>query len=138
MSYTPTTWVTGDTVTATKLNKIEHGIANSSSYDAEIYIYHDDNSSNDYEVSILSGSFTSISQMVSNDIPPNILVRICDYLSHGRAVTSAVAIYYSNFNVSVPYINFVMQVPCTNTGSSAYNWNGVRFIWYSNGDIELS
>ena len=28
MSYTPTTWTTGDTITATKLNKIENGIAN--------------------------------------------------------------------------------------------------------------
>ena len=28
MAYTPTTWVTGDTVTATKMNKIENGIAN--------------------------------------------------------------------------------------------------------------
>ena len=28
MSYTPTTWTTGDTITATKLNKIEQGIAN--------------------------------------------------------------------------------------------------------------
>lgn len=27
MSYTPTTWTTGDTITATKLNKIEQGIA---------------------------------------------------------------------------------------------------------------
>ena len=27
MSYTPTTWTTGDTITATKLNKIENGIA---------------------------------------------------------------------------------------------------------------
>lgn len=29
MSYTPTTWTTGDTITATKLNKMEQGIANS-------------------------------------------------------------------------------------------------------------
>lgn len=29
MAYTPTTWVTGDTITTTKLNKIEQGIANS-------------------------------------------------------------------------------------------------------------
>lgn len=28
MSYTPTTWVTGDTITATKLNNMEQGIAN--------------------------------------------------------------------------------------------------------------
>lgn len=27
MSYLPTTWVTGDTITAEKLNKIEQGIA---------------------------------------------------------------------------------------------------------------
>lgn len=27
MSYTPTTWKTGDTVSSTKLNKIENGIA---------------------------------------------------------------------------------------------------------------
>ena len=27
MAYTPTTWVTGDTITATALNKIENGIA---------------------------------------------------------------------------------------------------------------
>lgn len=31
MAYTPTTWATGDTVTATKLNKIEQGIANAGS-----------------------------------------------------------------------------------------------------------
>ena len=28
MAYTPTNWVTGDTVTATKLNKLEQGVAN--------------------------------------------------------------------------------------------------------------
>jgi len=27
MAYTPTTWATGDTITATKMNKIENGIA---------------------------------------------------------------------------------------------------------------
>ena len=29
MGYTPTTWATGDTITSTKLNKMEQGIANS-------------------------------------------------------------------------------------------------------------
>lgn len=29
MSYTPTQWSTGDTITAEKLNKLENGIANS-------------------------------------------------------------------------------------------------------------
>ena len=31
MSYTPTTWTSGDTITASKLNKIEQGIAESGS-----------------------------------------------------------------------------------------------------------
>ena len=31
MSYTPTTWVNGDTITAVKLNKIEQGIADAGS-----------------------------------------------------------------------------------------------------------
>ena len=31
MGYTPTTWATGDTVTASALNKIENGIANAGS-----------------------------------------------------------------------------------------------------------
>lgn len=40
MAYTPTNWATGDTVTATKLNKIEQGIANAGGgkYDAYDYI----------------------------------------------------------------------------------------------------
>lgn len=32
MAYTPTTWVTGDTITAVKLNNMEQGIANSYLY----------------------------------------------------------------------------------------------------------
>ena len=31
MSYTPTSWTTGDTITATKLNKLENGVANAGS-----------------------------------------------------------------------------------------------------------
>ena len=31
MSYTPTTWATGDTITASAMNKIENGIANAGS-----------------------------------------------------------------------------------------------------------
>lgn len=40
MAYTPTTWVTGDTVTATKMNKLEQGVANAGGgkYDAYDYV----------------------------------------------------------------------------------------------------
>ena len=40
MSYTPTSWSTGDTITAAAMNKIENGIANAGGgkYDAYDYI----------------------------------------------------------------------------------------------------
>lgn len=36
MAYTPTTWTTGDTITASAMNKIENGIAGAGGYDLVI------------------------------------------------------------------------------------------------------
>ena len=41
MSYTPTTWKAGDTVTSAKLNKLEQGIANNNVL--EVHLIHSDN-----------------------------------------------------------------------------------------------
>jgi hypothetical protein len=38
MAYTPTEWTTGDTITATAMNKIEDGIASAGGYDLVISI----------------------------------------------------------------------------------------------------
>ena len=38
MSYSPTTWETGDTVTPAKLNKIEQGISTAENYSNEIFV----------------------------------------------------------------------------------------------------
>ena len=38
MSYSPTTWETGDTVTPAKLNKIEQGISTAENYSDEILV----------------------------------------------------------------------------------------------------
>lgn len=38
MSYTPTTWATGDTITAEKLNKIEQGVSNAGGFDYDLII----------------------------------------------------------------------------------------------------
>lgn len=44
MSYTPTEWKAGDTVTSTKLNKIEQGIASASGNEtSDILIVHSNN-----------------------------------------------------------------------------------------------
>ena len=40
MSYTPTTWTTGDTITASAMNKIEQGIANGVNRNITIGVSH--------------------------------------------------------------------------------------------------
>lgn len=64
MSYTPTSWTTGDTITASALNKIEQGIANAGgggggteiSYTIESDLMVLDASYNDLKQILLSGS----------------------------------------------------------------------------------
>ena len=80
MSYTPTSWSTGDTITATAMNKIENGIANAggSNWDAVIRLTHADSSGPDNTTnitpSIVSGSYADLSAKIGNDEYPLILV----------------------------------------------------------------
>lgn len=79
MSYTPTTWTTGDTITASAMNKIENGIANAGSgYDAVIRLTHGDNSGQDVPAnltpSIISGTYAALYAKLSNGGCPCILV----------------------------------------------------------------
>lgn len=65
MSYTPTTWATGDTLTATAMNKIENGIANAGGYDVVIHasscvLY------NTSAYTLESGSFTDAVTKLTN------------------------------------------------------------------------
>lgn len=59
MAYTPTNWVTGDTITAEKLNKAEQGIADASAYIIPV-VYDAETSS-----TILEASYDDISTAVS-------------------------------------------------------------------------
>ena len=79
MAYTPTNWNTGDTITATAMNKIENGIANAGgSWDAVIRLTHADNSGPDNSTnltpSIISGTFTGLYEKITNDGCPCVLV----------------------------------------------------------------
>lgn len=80
MSYTPTSWSTGDTITATAMNKIENGIANAggSSWDAVIRLTHADSSGPDntsnVTPSIVSGTYADLSAKIGNNGFPRILV----------------------------------------------------------------
>lgn len=64
MSYTPTTWVTGDTITATKLNKMEQGIADSGGYD--LVLSAPFNFLQASNVEVLEGSVLACEQKVAN------------------------------------------------------------------------
>lgn len=138
MSYTPTNWNTGDTITASALNKIENGIANAggSPWDAVVYVYHDNNSSHSYEVTIESGNFTSLSAKLSNNQPPVILVKIWDELLYLMGTTSMVAIYTSDASV----IDFRPRIPTSQTGGSTSSnvVQGFCMLWNSNDTINFS
>ena len=102
MAYNPTTWGTGDTITASALNKIEQGIVGAESsgggYDAVLYVYHSNSTSTDLEVTIESGTYAEIAGKVANDEPPIILVKVWDELAGVFTTTTAVPIYAVEFN----------------------------------------
>lgn len=79
MPYTPNTWATGDTITADKLNHMEDGISEASSYDAVILLTHADNTAYDTSdqiiPSIVSGTFEACASKILNGEPPKILIR---------------------------------------------------------------
>lgn len=82
MTYTPTEWTTGDTITAAKLNNIEEGIAEAAQsgggWDAIIRLTHANNSGPDTTAnltpSIMSGTYASLVAKMQGDGCPTILV----------------------------------------------------------------
>lgn len=137
MSYTPKTWNTGDTVTATDLNNIENGIANGSSWDAIISIYHDNNSGHEYGITIESGSYASLKQKLMNNQPPVILAYIWDNLNGYMGSTTMTSIY------SFPYAQgpnndfvFAVKMPSSSTTSHT-NWFALMLTWNSNNEIAI-
>lgn len=72
MSYTPTTWNTGDTITASALNKIENGIANAGGggglVDAVVWF---PNSTVGWQI---NGDFASALQKAQDGIPVVVVV----------------------------------------------------------------
>ena len=79
MSYTPTTWTTGDTITATKLNKMEQGIA-SGGYDLVLSIPFVNPSVSDIEV--IEGDILACEQKIANDEPVNAVLMITGEFSY--------------------------------------------------------
>lgn len=70
MSYTPTNWNTGDTITASALNKIENGIANAGGGGIDAVVWFP-NSTVGWQI---SGDFAAALQKAQNGIPLAIIV----------------------------------------------------------------
>ena len=131
MSYTPHTWTVGDVITAERLNALEQAVAGASGYDAEVHIYHSGNSADSYVGTIVSGDFASLSAMIADDTPPNILVRFWDELISNKFSHSAVAIYYAGNS----YINFDAGY-MTASGFEAFS--RVAFTWNSDDTLGVT
>lgn len=68
MAYTPTNWVTGDTVTATKMNKLEQGVANAGGGDILFDIANEDGTLDKTWTEILTASTAGkIARIIFND-----------------------------------------------------------------------
>ena len=69
MSYTPTNWQTGDTITAQKLNHMEDGISQSASYDLELTCTNEYAGESDDPIQTLTGrglSFEEVAEKIKN------------------------------------------------------------------------
>lgn len=132
MAYIPNTWVVGDVITADKLNSLEQAVADNSqksSYDAEIIMYHDSNSSHAYEFTIVSGSYAELYEMLSNNKVPSVLVRIFDDFAVVHAATPLVSFYSWNDEG----ITFFIKAPTTvSTGTYNNEWYTWSYLWWSN------
>ena len=127
MSYTPTTWETGDTITATKLNKMEQGIADAGGggdeYDAVIAL---DVDGSQFSASIVRGNYSDLASILNNNIAPKILARVWvtnnSRLGNSKISTNMVA-FYAQIDASVPYIVFFAYFPSgDNNASITLNW----------------
>ena len=136
MSYTPTSWNTGDTITAAAMNKIENGIASaeaSGGYDAEVIVYHDNNSSHDYEFTIVSGSFASLAAKIADHIVPTVLFRIWDDMSIHYIVALGYLYNYMTIGNS-QYMLFHAFQPFDSQGNG---WGLAYINWSSNDEITV-
>ena len=106
MSYTPNTWQTGDTITATKLNNMEQGIADTS-YDLVIKLNSTTGNATLYNASsatLISGTFAACeTKAQTNKQPLKVLVYCVDTNSANYPFTRTFGVvntYYSNYAYS--------------------------------------
>ena len=141
MAYEQHEWVNGETITAAKMNNIEEGIAEAAQsggggYDAEVKIYHDNNSSHEYELTIVSGNFADLAAKTQNNETPVILFRIWDELAGIFTTTTNAVQYGRELDISVPYIIWHIY-PIINmaNNSTATTQAYLYFVWNAENEV---
>lgn len=131
MTYTPNTWVTGDTITAAKLNNMEDGIANAGGgWDAIIRLTHADNSGLDNSTnltpSIVSGTYASLVTKMQGSGCPTVLVEYVHPwgIKFANPMIGGIQVYETSLNVQI-----AGYFPFTN------DWQTLDLRWYSNDTI---
>ena len=126
MSYTPHTWSNGETITAARLNALEQAVAGAGGYDAEVYI-HRESGTSVVTGTIVSGDYATLSALIADDTPPNILMRVCDDSEGVKFSTSAVAVYdFFNSQIAfyAPYFSAYGRV----VGNLYFTWSSSGYI----------
>ena len=137
MAYTPTTWATGDTITATKLNKLEQGVANAGGgFDGIITIYHDIYSAHDYECTIESGTFSALASKLNDNITPAILVKVFDDLAGVRGSCFAVIYDYATSG-SAPFILLNAYIITARNGSDLLGIGYPYINWSAEDEVTM-
>ena len=118
MSYTPTSWNTGDTITASALNKIENGIADAggASWDAVIRLVHAENSGTDtpqnLTPSIVSGTFAQLANKMMSGGYPCILVEYYHPWGGQFSAPMAYTVYCGANDINIEVAGVSMSEGC--------------------------
>lgn len=97
-------------------------------YDAILYCYHSASSGDDYEFTIVKGTFADLAAKASEKNPPNVLLRYWNDSTMKIGCTSFVPVYTVQLNASVPYISFAL----------IDEWPGVAYlIWNANDEVSF-
>ena len=134
MSYTPTSWSTGDTITAAAMNKIENGIANASPYDAIIRLTHSNDSGEDVASnltpSIISGSYAALSAKINNSEFPHVIVQYYHPWGYWGWLEGYIT-YVNPYNILITVAGYF---PFGNNGACFYHISSL--MWSSSDTIE--
>lgn len=141
MSYTPTNWTTGDTITASAMNKIENGIANAGGYDLVILA----DMSNGHglglleasDISVLQGDVLDCEEKIDNGEPVNAVLVLKGSWSYkpSTANTQYTAMYLPLTYWNAPYCLMMFGGVYGTTTTSTNVYVNLEY-GYETGDIE--